>query len=571
MHSSKWTREDVFYLLAFGLALGVRLFHLGRAPLSNAEAELALRAWDLTRGALGDPGSQPAYVVLTSWLFSMVGGSSNFLARFWPALTGGLLALAPRFFREHLGRPPALILAFGLALDPGLVAVSRQADGRMMALGFALLALGLFSTRKPVWGGLFVGMALLSGPSIWYGLLGMGIAWGVEWLAESRLRTEISEGDGPAPRPSDWWVGAQAALLTLVIIGTRLFTFPAGLGSWGESLAAFLRGWWAEGGAPVERVLTALVFYQPLALIFAWVAPRGQRRAWAWFGTALVLALLYPARAVADLVWVLVPLWALAAAGLWAMLRGAGWEPIAWGQALAWLVLLSMAWLTLAGLDLAVTDTPLLRRLILPGVIVLGVLSTMFVGLGWSWESARQGTALGLLTGLGLYSLAMMSAAAYVRPSSPLELWATPPLTGQADLLEDTLRDLALRANGEVHTLEVVSLVDSPALRWSLRNIADVRFAPALGETRLPLVVLAPAGSEDNAWAAAYRGQDFDWALRPAWTGALPDDLLAWWTHRQAPVAREAIILWARADLFPATLATAEDQPSPETPEDVIK
>jgi len=32
--------------------------------------------------------AQPAYIFLTSWVFGLF-GSTNFLARFWPALAGG--------------------------------------------------------------------------------------------------------------------------------------------------------------------------------------------------------------------------------------------------------------------------------------------------------------------------------------------------------------------------------------------------------------------------------------------------------------------------------------------------
>ena len=69
------------------------------------------------------------------------------------------------------------MLAFWLAVDPGLVIVSRQVNGPMMALSFSLLALGLWHAHRTAWAGIFAGLALLSGPAFWQGALGLGSAW----------------------------------------------------------------------------------------------------------------------------------------------------------------------------------------------------------------------------------------------------------------------------------------------------------------------------------------------------------------------------------------------------------
>ena len=114
--------ETSLFILALLLALGVRFYNLGAAPLTDAESEWALQALqvanpDKVNGTL-EIGPQPAYVLLTSVMFDLF-GASNFLARFWPALAGSLLALVPFYLRTNkvrrpLGRYAALILAFGL-------------------------------------------------------------------------------------------------------------------------------------------------------------------------------------------------------------------------------------------------------------------------------------------------------------------------------------------------------------------------------------------------------------------------------------------------------------------------
>ena len=59
------TIEHSLYLLAFLLALGVRLLRLGVAPLSEFEAGWALQALGLSHGHAILLGTQPLYAVIT--------------------------------------------------------------------------------------------------------------------------------------------------------------------------------------------------------------------------------------------------------------------------------------------------------------------------------------------------------------------------------------------------------------------------------------------------------------------------------------------------------------------------
>jgi len=76
--------------------------------------------------------------------------------------------------------------------------------------------------------------------------------------------------------------------------------------------------------------------------------------------------------------------------------------------------------------------------------------------------------------------------------------------------------------------------------------------------------VIAPLGSENQAWSAAYRGQDFSWWLTPGWEGILPEAWVDWLVFRKAPIYSEHLLLWARSDLFPD-----EGMPVDESADDV--
>ncbi|HEX2980237.1 MAG TPA: hypothetical protein VHO48_08225, partial [Anaerolineaceae bacterium] len=147
MDFRKLTRETMLYAAAFGLALFLRLLLLGYAPLNDGEAGWALQALGLVHehGALIGP--QAGYITWTGALFDFF-GSSNFVARLLPALAGSALTLAPLLLRRTIGRKPALVLAFALALDAGLLSISRQADGTMLAIGAAGFALAAWVDRR---------------------------------------------------------------------------------------------------------------------------------------------------------------------------------------------------------------------------------------------------------------------------------------------------------------------------------------------------------------------------------------------------------------------------------------
>src|SRR5512133_155871 len=192
MNSPRLKYESWLYGLAFLIALGLRMVQLGAAPLTDSEARLALQALHIANGAHPPLGPQPAYILLTSILFKVI-DNTNFLARFFPAIMGSAMVFTPFLFRERLRPRPAMILALLFAIDPGLVALSRLSGGTILAVSFALFAWGMWIHRRLVLAGIFTGLALLSGPSIWMGLVGFGLAWLFIRGLETRPFTRKSE------------------------------------------------------------------------------------------------------------------------------------------------------------------------------------------------------------------------------------------------------------------------------------------------------------------------------------------------------------------------------------------
>jgi hypothetical protein len=579
--------ESVLYLIAFILAAALRFIQLGALPLSDAEAEWALQAFHVAQGAHPLLGSQPIYILPTSTLFFLF-GDSNFLARIIPALTGVALIFVPYLFRERLKPVPALILALFLALDPGLVSLSRQAGSLMSALTFTLLAWAFWWRERPRGAGIFAGLALLSGPTVWAGLLGLGLASLLRRVVETPPpnNNDEEEEDTDETGAGGGAKGIRRGSLkealifggvTILLGGTLFLISPNGLSAWLNGLPLYLGGWLRPSGVPATRLLTALVFYQPLAVLFGlagvvrgwWGGYRRSILLSLWLLMAILVATFYPARQVGDLAWVLIPLWTLAALELsnhteifFEERREVG------GVTTLVFVLLLFSWLNYAGIALDPANTinaaqnpvqiggtvlfenlPPTRYVLLISVLLLLVVSVLMVALGWSARIARLGSVWGLVIALGLYSLGMAWGATGLRTRDGWELWWMDEQPAQADLLLKTINEQSEWSTGDDYSQDVTILnIDSPALEWLLHE-RNVERVPALDMEQAPAIVIS-SQIDSVSLPISYRGQDFIWRRVPAWSIVGTYEWIKWSVFREFPYDYETVIVWVRNDLF---------------------
>lgn len=544
------------FIVAFGVAFLLRSWGLGAAPLSEFEADWALQARDVSRHFNVGFGPQPLYVLSTGlWFFLF--GASNFMARFTPALLGSSLVFLPYFLRARLGKRSAYILAFGLALDPGLIAASRLAGSPIIAL--ACLAFAVLAWNRQRWNlaGVAIGLALLAGPAVFGGILLVGLVWLIWRLYDATLNKSpflVSSG-------ADIGKTGKSALITFVLVGTGFGMFPQGVNAFIQSIGSFLAGWGVGGGAPIGTMLAGFVFYQPFALVFAitsvvisWYKQNDEARIG---GLALVggllLILVYPARQVLDLIWILVIVWYLAALYFPKYIEKPKEPAITYAVAGMLFLFVVMIWLQFVGIDVFGGETEVTRwRFVLMGVIsALGLVTAVLAGMGWTWDVTTKGVGLGLGSALLFYTLAASFGVSFVRPGSVTELWNPPPQTGQVDLLLETIGDLSLLDNGRRDAIEIVSQVNTPSVRWVLRNFPNVHYTSSLELSDVPPIILTREGVDTLEKTMSYTGQDFAWWLFPAWDGGLPQDWVKWVAFRQGPVNSVHLVLWVRSDLLP--------------------
>ncbi len=578
MNSPRLKYEGWLYALAFLIALGFRFIQLGASPLTDSEAKIALQALNIAQGKAVQLGPQPAYILFTSLLFGII-EATNFMARLLPALAGSALVFAPWFFRERLTPRIALIAAFLLAIDPGLVAVARQADGTMLAVTFTLFAIGMWMERRAIPLGILAGLALLSGPSVWSGVLTLGLTWlllrGIFSAKTDPVLDEDEEQGSdeipvPAPKITNYELRTSLIALaaTILLAGTLFFTIPGGLSAWLASLPAYITGWTSASLATPLRTFVTFLVYEPLGIFLAVFAIiRGIRagdkdviQPGLWLGIALLLAVFQ--RQPAQLTWAVIPLLALAARELSDASEIYEDERVEVGVVIAVVtLLLTYIWFNVSSIAIApygqapinipmigVIENP--RSIVLFGSLAIVIACIFLVSVGWSARTAWLGSIWSFTIFLVLYGIGSAWGASGLRTPGGIELWNPNPRPLQADLLLASVEDISEFSTGDERSQPVMIMgIDSPALEWLLRG-HNAEVVTALDPLVAPPIVITPL-MDDLGLPSAYRGQDFTWRQGTSWGSLLPSDRLNWFVFHKVPLENESIILWARDDLFP--------------------
>jgi len=555
--------QRLAWIAAGIIAVLMRFVLLDKLPLTNPEAINALQALNGTQGGDQPIGAEAGYVLLsTAWFFLF--GAGDGIARFWPALAGALLALTPWLFRKQLGEKAALLLCFGLVLDAGWTAVSRQAHGMTLAGLFSILALAALVNKKPRLLGAFTALALLGGPAFWLGIIGLGIAFGLNKLVfqprQVTLEEEETEEIGIFDR-INWktaviWFGGL-----LLACGTLLFIIPNGISSVFNGFAQYFASWVNPGSLNIWRLLLALVLSQPIGFLFAAVGilrvfryhDRLDTFLTVWWLTALVLVLLNPGREMIQVGWAALPMLALASRQLAELLKTrieARWTAIAYSIIVV--VLLVFAWLNfIAYFQAARPEVSTFVRIVttvFPVLLLVG--AAIVIRWFWSEETAGQGALWGLVATLTLWGFSAAWGGTGLGANPAGQIWRSGGLIDEVDLVKSSVNDLStwkMRVPGELDL--VVEGVESPALRWALRDYVNVKFVTSTASNASPAMLIT-IDKPSPELAETYRGQDFVLEVTPNWQMSF-DEWLQWVAFKKVPVSKTMVVLWARADLFP--------------------
>jgi hypothetical protein len=559
-----WTLEAWAYVLLGCYSASTRLIALGAAPLAGSAARDAMWAWEQTRGLPVPATATPNSALLFSlqmMLFWVGGHATETLARLAPALAGIALVFMPLLLRRELSAIGALAASALLALSPSLTAIARSADGIGLALPLAALtaiSIWRWQSAQPAPGLLVAALAT-----------GAGLASAPEYIASIvalvvtslLIAPQTLRQWGSALRSASLWL---AVGLALAACSTAFLQYPAGLAAAGDGWGAWLAGWLMPQGTTSYFVpLITAVLYDQLAVGLgisgAVIAARRIPAARFLLALSFVVAaitLVDPQRRAND------------AGGFVIVISLCGAFTITWFLAADWsrdrpricalhagclFVVCSILYLVLGGIATgsaaAIGQAGWGLLSVIGVVLAILWLITALVGSWWDWQIARRGALAGFVLTALVWTVASGSALITTRAGSAAELLSGESISPHIRLLEDTAKQVSLRACGSSGDAEIVVLgAPSGALAWALRDFVNVRYTNSLSAAITAPIVITPGELMDPLLGSQYLGQRFNFELTRS---PLPADLparIGYLLFRKIPITATQLVLWARAD-----------------------
>ena len=563
--SKNWYADARLIILAiFFAGLCLRLVNLGKIPFNTAEAQNAYAAFLVANGLSTGTAASPVYEGLSAPTFFVL-GAAPFFARFWPALAGASLALVPLFLRRRVGALQAVLLAAGLAFDPVLFTLSRQAGGAIFTAVGLIWALSFFMERKSIGLGIALAVAWLSGSWFWIALLTCGIGVGIYMLTQNKAAANSLANACPFRTKTFREAAGLSFIVSLILLASALILNPAGL----SGIASGLAGLWSSSQEvatiayilPIYRVsaysLPIILFAFPAALS-AWKEKDGRGQIVSLVAGVMLLSIfLFRTQGTAGYVLLHCLLWFLAARTLEnQILLEAGQKDIALGAFLLGMAI--CAYLAVSAKNLvnpaqsALTVGPSAIAFVL-GLLLL-VLIFFLVMMGWSLQTARKGILSAVLLSVLAFSLSLTFLA--LKPSNPYPalVWSDSSLWVNADAQSTLLREIEKTGKLEPQVSSVVMTAPQlEVLRWNFRDFRHVLVSTGLPENSPPEIILSATADQKNA-AESYRGVRIVNPGIVQWDTIAPLNLVRAAVSKRLPVENFEYYLWIRQDLMTGAL-----------------
>jgi len=566
--SSVLTIEVALYAALAIVALFLRFFLLGNAPLAADEARQALAAWNFVRG-IPDPFTGSPLLFTGNAIVFFFFGATDAAARVVPALFGSALVFIPTLLRRELGRTGALIASLLLTLSPSLIFFSRNDNGAILAVTCALAAVAFAwrylndnTSRDLQFAAMSSALALLAAREVWTIVVAIAI-----FALIMRTRFAL-----PAESKSDW---RRAAILFLIVsagVGTTFALHREGIGAAFDLLGAWLGG--LQPSIALSDPLRLLVVYEPIALFIGVAAmiqlafaarpdeqtqlPLGALSL--WFVVGFVLYSIGADKNPARVVVLVAPLTLVAGwyIGEWIenflpsissqVLLVQELPIYALACAAAGFLYLILADFATRGsfiaADVIANATGLKNGagLVIVAMIVVVIAAVAFlmvITLGWA-RARDVGLAIAL-TLFGLWTIRQSAMLNYAQALNPREfLVARAPSPNVRDLVNDLQDTSRWRAN-DSYTLNIMADESLGAVvAWNLRDFRNLKFAAHPTSQNAQALILPP-----NAPAPASGWMSQVYWLETSRTATPNPSLLRWLMFRDVgEIGFDSAVLW---------------------------
>jgi hypothetical protein len=563
----KLTVADGLYLLIVMAAAIMRFVELGAIPLSPDEAQAAWASWLLWRPASGAIDiASPAYFTLTS-LITPIAGYTDAVMRLVPAIFGlGTVALA-WLVRHRLGTIGMLLFTLFLAISPLNAVAARTAGGTAIAQFSVTLMfvawLHYQETAEKRWFYLMaaaLGLGLSSSPLFYSGLLtiiaaGLVHAWiGPKWSETGNLSWPEAA------------VRFRAGLLggTVFVITSALFLwYPAGLGASVALPAKWLSQFtFSSDSVQLFNPMSAAARYEPMLLLpgiaaIIWAVRRDS--AWGaycvfWMGAIIGVVLLQPGQ-VDNVLLITLPGYMLAA-GFANEIFAPRIHQVTWLLTVGLLLAGGLVLVNIARYSRLIVYQPQqLANVWMALLVFVSSAVIIYFFATWDLRTAYQSTLLAAYILFTIYYWGNAWWLSHQAANDPRARWANLATDDEVRGLLEVAKDISRQVTGTDFGLEILNEIDSPVLRWYLRDFSNLENANFLPPNAQNPVFISRLDSEPLL-ANDYVGADFG-LLRTgqqSLNNSSEPPLLAtmrWWLFHETTLAidEERVILWWRADL----------------------
>jgi len=550
--SEKEQHLFVWFLLAFLVGLGLRLWRLGSMRFTLAEAQIAQSTWQMALGKAAELPGNMSYAGLSALLFTVF-EPTFFFARLMTALFGSSLILVPWFWRDRIGKKAALLLAIGLAIDPILLSFSRQIVTPIFVVAGLAWAATALKYKRPVLTGALLALAFLGGYSFWMvALIGL-----VAYLVLPKNETQ-SVDLTPFRSKSFLLPFLTSFAISLALISSAFLLNTEGLGGIAAGLVDFVHIFANAYELLVYQPIIIAIAYSILPLIFSFWSLMDDLRAkqpirnlpfLIGWGLSLLLCVLLGRQDLGMLVFAAVFAWLGAATHIASIIdTKPEAREVVFGVMVFQVVILGYLQMVSRRLISVPSNTQDFRfaaLAVLAGVLLL-VITTILVGMGWSREVSRQAFQKSLLImlivltlGLGLRSIRSQ------QESNTLSLLAGPILLPNNDV--ESIVD-EIDREGRADKTEITYYLGDleQQFSWFFRNQVDWESAQNVLQADLML----SESAQDFSAADTYRGRNMELFRRIDQQVVKPVDFLKTLLGEPLPMVSQIGVLWVRLNLF---------------------
>ena len=541
-----------WFLLAFLVGLGLRLWRLGEMRFTLAEAQIAQSAWQMASGNAAGMPDNMSYAGLSALLFHLF-EPSFFFARLLPVLFGNSLILVPWFWRKELGEKIALVLAFGLAIDPILLSFSRQIVTPIFVLVGLAWAVTALKNKRPVLAGSLLALAFLGGYSFWV-VAPIGLAVFLIW----RKRANLEFLDA-SHKPKAFLLPLLTSfIVSLALISSAFLLNTEGLGGIGAGLVEFFQLFSTKYEYPAYQPILVAIAYSLLPLFFAiWALAEDLRNhrplknlpyliGW---GFTVLMSVLLGRRDFGLLVFAAVFAWLGAAENIARIIEQASERrEIVLGVSafqIVILVYIQMVIRRLTSLPVNSQDFRYALFALLAGILLL-VISTILVGMGWSRQLSGQALQNSLLIMLIVLTVGMsLRSVRSQQETMSLSLLAGPIVLPNNDV--EVVVD-GVDRNGRADKTEITYDLGrlEQQFAWFFREQVDWKSAQNVLQADL---MLSESETEFSA-ADTYRGRNVVLFRKIDSSVVKPVDFLKTLLGEPLPLVSQNGVLWVRLNLF---------------------